>query len=260
MAKTLKRIYAGSIMLASLSNRGSRTASPRQRAAKRKASSEAQRLMNQIHSYQKLELMLAVNFPTAGSGLVVVLTYDDGHLPKTRAEAQNRYKYFLRKLRQARKAAGLPEPVVCSDPEILTSSTGRWHHHIVLDNTGQDYEMIRRCWIYGSNIEIEPLRVDAEKNHETLAKYMSKESRECQDAESRPGLHSWSWTRNAKRPETDTVVVPDDYDLVPPEGCTVLLDEGKQTEFASWRVLKIRYDGLQPARAAKPKRRRKRKN
>lgn len=260
MAKTLRKIYAGSIELSSLTARGDRRDSPQQRAAKRKASSEAQKKMNQIYSYQKLELMLAVNFPTAGSGLVVVLTYDDKHLPETRAEAQRRFKYFLQKLRAARKAAGLPAPVVCSDPEILTSASGRWHHHIVLDNTGRDYEMLRSCWIYGSEIEIKPLRVDKEKNHETLAKYMSKEARECQDEVSKPGLHSWSWTRNAKRPEVDTVTVPDDYELQPPEGSTVLIDERRQTEFASWQVLKIRYDGLPPVHIPRAKRRRKRKS
>lgn len=258
MAKTLKRIYAGSIELASLSDRASSRDESRQRAAKKQASSDAQRRMNQIYSYQKFELMLAVNFPTAGSGLVITLTYDDEHLPKTRAEAQRRFKYFLQKLRAARKTAGLPEPVVGSAPEALSSASGRWHHHIVLDNTGRDYDMVRSCWIYGSEIEIKPLRVDKKKNHETLAKYMTKEARECQDYESKPGTHNWSWTRNAKRPEVDTVTVPDDYQLEPPEGSTVLLDERRGTELAAWQVLKIRWDGMPPLRVPRPKRRRRR--
>ena len=260
MAKTLKKIYAGSIVLASLVSRGDRRDSPKQRAAKQKASSEAQKKMNQIYSLQQLELMLAANFPTAGSGLVVTLTYDDEHLPDSRAAAQRRMKYFLHKLRVARRAADLPEPVVAMAPEVLTSASGRWHHHIVLDNTGRDYDMIRACWIYGTDIEIKPLRVDKKKNHETQARYMSKELRECQDAVSKPGLHGWSWTRNAKRPETDTVTVPDDYELEPPEDSTVLLDESRSTEWASWRVLKIRYnaspdEGFPRARRRRRKRR-----
>ena len=99
MAKTLKKIYAGSIELSSLTVRGDRRDTPQQRAAKKQASSDAQRKMNQIYSYQKFELMLAVNFPTAGSGLVVCLTYDDAHLPGSRAQAQRRLAYFLQKLR-----------------------------------------------------------------------------------------------------------------------------------------------------------------
>lgn len=256
MAKTLKRIYAGSIVLSSLCDRVRPKDSPKQRAAKRQASSEAQRKMNQINSYQQLELMLAVNFPTAGSGLVTVVTFDDAHMPKNRREALDRLKYFKKLLREARRAAGLPDPVICSAPEVLTSESGRWHFHLVIDNTGQDYDMIRSSWIYGSDVDISPLRVDKEKNHETLARYMTKELRECQDYDCRPGLHSWSWTRNAKRPETDAVVVQDDFQLDVPEDATVLLDEQKQTAFAAWRVMKIRYACAQ---APKPRARRRRR-
>lgn len=255
MAKTLKRIDAGGLHVEALYDRRSGWESPAQRAEKQKASSAAQRRMNQIYSYQKLELMLAANFPTAGSGLVVTLTHDDAHMPKNRKEAQLRFRYFLQKLRKARKAAGLPEPVVFWAPEILTSASGRWHQHIVLDNTGRDLEIIRRCWIYGSEIEAEKLRVDDEKNHETLARYMTKELRECQEYESKPGLHGWSCTRNARRPEIETSTVPDDYRLEPPAGSTVLLDERKQTEWASYRVIKYRFSGSEPVPRARRRRR-----
>ncbi len=258
MAKTLKRIDAGGIQIATLYDRCSPRDSDQQRAAKHQASSAAQRRMNQIYSYQKLELMLAANFPTPGSGLVVTLTHDDAHMPRNRSEAQLRFKYFLQKLRAARKKAGLPEPVVFWAPEILTSESGRWHQHIVLDNTGRDLEIIRKCWIYGTDIEAKKLRVDKEKNHETQAKYMTKELRECQEYETRPGLHGWSCTRNAKRPEVDTVTVPDDYELDPPEGSTVLLDERKFTEWASYRVIKYRFNGVGFAPVPRARRRRPR--
>lgn len=254
--KTKKIITAGCIQIAALYNRRTGRESPKERAAKQKASSEAQRRMNQIYSYQKLELMLAANFPTPGSGLVVTLTHDDKHMPKNRAEAQLRFKYFLQKLRKARAAAGLPEPVVFWAPEILTSESGRWHQHIVLDNTGRDLEILRRCWIYGSDIEAKKLRVDKEKNHETLARYMTKELRECQEYETKPGLHGWSCTRNARKPEFETVAVPDDYELEIPDDCTVLIDEGKNTEWASYRVLKIRFGRSVFGLAPRAKRRR----
>lgn len=244
MSKTLKRIDAGGLQIEALYNRCSPRDTPQQRAEKHKTSSAAQRRMNQIYSYQKLELMLAKNFPTTGSGLVVTLTHDDDHMPRSRKEAQLRFRYFLKKLRAERKAAELPEPVVFWAPEILTAASGRWHQHIVLDNTGRDLDMIRRCWIYGSDIEAKPLRVDAEKNHETLARYMTKELRECQEYEARPGLHGWSCTRNALRPEIETETVPDDYQLTPPQGSTVLLDEKKTTEWANFHVIKYRFAAL----------------
>lgn len=257
MAKTLKYIDAGGIQIAALYSRCSPRDSARVRQAKHQASSAAQRRMNQIYSYQQLELRLAVNFPVAGSALVVTLTHDDRHMPKDRKEAQLRFRYFLRKLRGARKAAGLPEPVVFWAPEILTSASGRWHQHVVLDNTGRDMDMIRSCWIYGTDIDIRKLRVDGVKNHETLARYMTKELRECQEYEAKPGLHGWSCTRNAKKPEVETETVPDDYELEPPDGCTVLLDEKRVTEWASYRVLKFRFGGrtfLRPPRARRRRR------
>lgn len=259
MAKTLKWIDAGSIQVAALYNRCSVGDTPQQRAAKKKASSDAQRRMNQIYSCQKLELGLSVNFPTPGSGLVVTVTYDDDHNPSSRKEAQERFKYFLQKLRKERAAAGLPEPVVFSAPEILTSKTGRWHHHFVIDNTGQDSDIIRRSWIYGSDIEMTKLRVDDEKNHETQARYMTKELRECQEYASKPGLHGWTCTRNAKRPETDTVTVPDDYQIEAPEGSKVLLDEKKETEWASYRVIKYRIQASNFSHSPRAKRRRARR-
>lgn len=272
MAKALKRIDAGGIQVAALYDRCRPKDAPKQRAAKRQASSAAQKRMNQIYSYQQLELRLAVNFPTPGSGLVVTLTHDDAHMPKNRKEAQLRFKYFLQKLRAARRAVGLPAPVVFWSPEALTAESGRWHQHVVLDNTGRDYEMLRACWIYGSDIEISKLGCpakgetapawfspDAEEPgnyYRALARYMTKEARECQDYESKPGLHGWSCTRNAKKPEIDTVTVPDDYTLELPEGAELILDEGKRTEWASWRVVKYRVTGAAFPRAPKARRRR----
>lgn len=243
MAKTLKLIDAGALQVAALYKRRTGRESPKARAAKQKASCDAQRRMNQIYSYQKLELMLAANYPRAGSALVCCTTFDDAHMPKSRGEAQLRFKYFLKLLRKERAAEGLTEPVVFWAPEILTSESGRWHFHFVIDATGRDLDMLRRCWIYGSDIDAEKLRVDAEKDHESLARYMTKELRECQEYEARPGLHGWSCTRNAKRPEIETLVVEDDYRLEAPEGSEVLLDERKRTEYASFHILKYRFNG-----------------
>ena len=219
------------------------------RAAKAKATSQAQQLRNQILSIRQLELLLACNFPTPGSGLVCCLSFDDQHLPKTRREAQRRFKYFLKKLRAERKGAGLPEPRVIYSPEVLTSSSGRWHYHIVIDSTGDDLDMLRRCWIYGSDIDATPLRVDEEKHHETQARYMSKELREAQEYDSKPGLHGWSCTRSCRRPEVDEQIVDDRKPLRAPRGAIVLIQERRSTEFAERALLKYRL----PARCFQPK-------
>ena len=205
----------------------------------------------------------------------MTLTHDDAHIPGSRKEAQLRFKYFLQKLRAGRKVAGLPEPVVFWAPEILTSESGRWHQHLVLDSTGRDYELIRSAWIYGSEIEIRklgcpdpdedpPKWYDPEEEEpgnyfRMVARYMTKELRECQEYEVKPGLHGWHCTRNARRPEVDTVTVSDDYELEPPEGCAVLLDERKNTEWASYRVIKYRFTSEAFAPAPRARRRRRRR-
>lgn len=231
---------------------------PKERAAKSKATNEAQALRNRILSTRELELRLAKNFPTPGSGLVIVLTYDDAHLPKSRKEAQRRFKYFLRKLREARRKAGLPEPRVIYAPEALSSRSGRWHHHIVLDNTGNDLDTVRACWIYGDDIEAEKLRVDDEKDHASLARYMNKELREAQEYECRPGLHGWGCTRNCLKPEVDVRIVEDRCRLRAPKGATVLLQERRANAFAEVAVIKYRLPARCFAPGARARRRRRR--
>ena len=225
------------------------------RAAKAKATSAAQQLRNQILSVRQLELLLACNFPTPASGLVCCLPFDDQHMPGSRAQAQRKFKYFLKLLRHERRAAGLPEPRVIYSPEVLTSSAGRWHYHIVIDSTGDDLDMIRRCWRYGSDVDASPLRVDEEKNHETQARYMSKELREAQEYDSRPGLHGWSCTRSYRRPEVDEQIVEDRKPLRAPRGATVLIHERRSTEFAEHALLKYRL----PARCFQPRARARRR-
>ena len=236
----------------------SRSDGPRARAAKARATTEAQQLRNRVLSARELELRLAVNFPTPGSGLVVCLSYDDAHLPKTRKDAQRRFKYFLKKLRIARRKSGLPEPRVIYAPEALSSASGRWHHHCVIDSTGDDLDMIRACWIYGSDIDAEKLRVDEEKNHETLARYMSKELREAQEYDCRPGLHGWGCTRNCLKPTVDVRIVEDGSRIRPPRGATVLLHERRSTEFAEITVLKYRLPARCFRAGARARRRRRR--
>ncbi len=226
------------------------------RAPKAKCSSPGQQRYNQVRRESALELLLAANFPTPGSALVVTLTYDDRHLPKNLKEAQKRLEYFREKINRERKKAGLPPARMIWCTEVNSSASGRWHHHLAIEATGSDYDMIRRCWIYGADIECEKLRVDDEKNHETLARYMSKEKREAQDYNAKPGTQAWSCSRNCKRPEVDVMAVDADRKIRPPRGATVLLHELKSTEFANYELYKWRLPFTAFKRAPRAKRRR----
>lgn len=231
--KTKKIIHAGAMVVEAVYPRVSRADTGRVRAAKQKASSEAQQRMNNIYSYQKLELMLAANF--IPGDLVITLTSDDRHLPKERAQAAAQLKYFRSQLGRLRRGNGQELRMIWSTEH--KHGEGRWHHHIVVNATGEDFEDIRRLWIYGDNIEIQRLRVDGEKSYASLARYMAKEERE------RLGLRSWSYTRNCRKPEVETFPVEADTQLQAPKGSTVLEEHSQRTEYSSYKIIKYLAPG-----------------
>ena len=255
MSKKRKIISAGCLMLVCDMAQTPRREKGQARAPRSRQTNPGQARCNQIRRERDLELLLAANFPVPGSAVVVTLTYDDRHLPKTLREAQRRLGYFRSKLRAARKQAGLPEPRMIWCTEALSSASGRWHHHLVLDNTGEDLAMLRSCWIYGAEIEAEKLRVDDEKNHATLARYMNKEKREAQDYLSKPGQQAWSCSRNCKRPEVDVLTVDTGARLRTPRGATVLLHELRETEFGLYEIALFRLPFSAFRRPARARRR-----
>ena len=217
------------------------------RAAKAKASSEAQKVMNRIYSYQKLEFMLAANF--VPGDLVVTVTYDDERYPGSRQQAKSQLHYFRRKMAKARAAAG--EPFVCIWSTEHKHGDGRWHHHMVINATAtrNDYEQIRKMWIYGDNIEIEPLRVDGDKNYETLARYMTKEIPD------KPGQRTWCASRNCQKPEVETFRVEGDTQLHVPKGAMMLGQSADKVPGAGTQIVKyIDVDGLNKRRKKSPRR------
>lgn len=253
MAKMKKIITAGPLVKEVIYPIGTRHDVPRAISGKRRLSSEAQQRMNAIYSWQKLELMLAANFMPGD--LVIVLTYDDKHLPRNRAEARSRLKYFRAKLAAARRRRG-QELVMFWNEEHLHSSTnvledGRWHHHIVVNSTGDDYKELLELWGQGG-IDIKPLRVDGEKNYESLARYMCKEVRD------KLGQRSWSYTRTAKKPESESFRVPDDETVAAPKGSTVLEEDSSRTEWGAYRYIKYLAAGWNQGRRKRAKRKRKR--
>lgn len=226
--KTKKIISAGPLVIEAIYPRGAAHDAPRIRAGKKKLSSEAQKRMNAKHSYQKLELLLAANF-VPGDWLVT-FTYAPEALPETRAQANARLREFRRRLAARRKRHGRELRMVWATENVFDQ--GRWHHHAVLNNAGEDFAELRALWTWGSDVEISVLRIDRDHSFEAISRYLCKEARE------RPGLRSWSYTRSCRQPEVETFAVPDDTPLQPPKGATVYEDARQQNEFGSWRVVK----------------------
>ena len=253
-SKTKKIIMAGLLRVEAIYPRVEARDGDRARAAKRKASSEAQKRLNAIHSWQKLEYGLAENY--RHGDLWITVTYDDAHLPKTRAQARRRFLYFLQKLQKERKAQGR-EAVVFWNTEHKHRDEdhwmdARWHHHFFLNATGDDYELVRRLWTYGSNVYIEQLHIDREHSYEALARYMCKESQD------KVGQHCWCCTRNARKPEIRTVRVESDEQLQIPRGALALRNEsGDDYEFAKWRVVKYLLPGWDRAPKVRARRRKR---
>lgn len=226
--KTRKIITAGPLVVEAIYPRGSAHDSPRTRAGKRKLSSEAQKRLNAKHSYQKLELLLAANF---GPGdWVVTFTYDEEHLPGSRAQAVARLKELRRRLARQRREHGQELRMVWNTENVF--ELGRWHHHVVINSCSEDFALLRELWPWGTNIEIQKLQIDRDHSYEAIARYLCKEQRE------RPCLRSWSYTRSCRQPEIETMPVPDDTPLQPPKGATVYEDARHANEFGSWRVVK----------------------
>lgn len=243
----MKRIItAGPLVMEAVYPASSLRDGPRVRQGKRSLSSRAKQRMNFIYAWQKLKLLIAANF---GPGDIFgTLTYSDDFLPPGRREVMRDISSFTKRLRKARMGVEFRYIYVIEHKH----DEGRWHVHILINASGDDYELIRRTWGRG-NVEFRKIRVDQEKNYETLAKYLCKEQRD------RPGLRLWSGSRNLRKPERDCFRVEADEPLrPPPKGKALLMaEETVVSPYGKFRY--IEYIMLRGLPRPKGKRRRRKK-
>ena len=139
---------------------------------------------------------------------------------------------FLRLLRSSRTGRGA-ELKYIKNAEHLTDdgSEGRWHHHLVVNAAGGDYEEIRGLWSkWGDNVDFEPL-LDGVIDYEARARYLCKE---------RPPLGKQAWTpsRGLKRPVRTSELVDDALTLAPPPGAIILDRDQKDNAWGSFTYIK----------------------
>lgn len=183
------------------------------REARSQISTPARESLNAKLSWQKLMLILAANF--AKSDLVVTLTYRDSNLPKHRDEANKRLDNFIRAFRAHRKT--LVQDFIYVRTTEGYHSGGRLHHHLIINTTGADYDIIRQLWKRnGDNIDFEKFGFDGA---ERWAKYLTKEPRE--KGRRHVGDRTWSTSRNMKKPIVSYEFVLEGMDLSPPPGASV---------------------------------------
>lgn len=218
------------------------------RAEKRKLSTAAQARMNARLSWMQLMRWLAANF--VPGDLVCTLTFDDAHLPKSREAARARLKKFRADMAEARRKRGKEfRCVYCIESK---HGLGRWHYHIVINATGDDYREILSCWPYASNVEIHPLEISRSRNYETLAKYM------CKERPDTANKHVWDHSRNCRKPERETRIVPDDTQLTVPDGAVCVVRQSVQTEFGRWEYVSYIVTDPKQLRRLRPKAKRRR--
>lgn len=206
--------------------------------------------MNQKYAYQRLELLIAANYGIRD--LYITLTYDDDHLPRNREGARKIIQAFLRRLRKARKERGQELRYIYVTEH--KHGEGRWHHHVLINATGEDYALIRQLWGQG-NVDFNPIRIDRDKNFETLARYLCKEQRDM------VGNRLWSCSRNLRKPETECFRVPNDTPLTVPESAEIVLEDtgDVSTAYGHYRYIKYLAHGWETTIGPRPKAKRRRK-
>lgn len=220
------------------------------RQGKKALSSEAQRRMNLKYAYQKLELKIAANF--GPRDIYATLTYDDAHLPRSREEALRIVRAFIKRLRDARKEKRQELRYIYVTEH--KHGDGRWHHHVLLNATGDDYDLMRHLWGQGG-VEFKSLRVDREKNYETLARYFCKEQRD------KVGQQLWSGSRNLRKPEKECFRVPNDTPLSVPESAALTFEDtgDVSTAYGHYRYIKYLAAGWETTIGPRPKAKRRRR-
>ncbi len=225
MAKAIKHITAGLLHIEVIGTIPDRPPGRRGRAARSCATSPAQQFYNDKCSWRELELMVAGNF--GKHALVLTLTYDNEHLPESKAAANRYFQKCIRKLRAARKLREAELKYIYVTEGFHEKRENDWlegdgsledrrlHHHVVINTTGiDDLEEIRSLWQGGGYIRAEPLDVHYYKE---LAKYMTKEAREF--GRPKPGERTWRSSRNLQKPTVEYIEIPSDsVTLAPPYG------------------------------------------
>ena len=227
MAKKIKKIIAGNLVKIVLYTAPEPRDGPVVRAQKSKATSAAQKIMNDKTARGKLEMLLAANFRSRD--LFLTLTYRDGDLPEKLEGAKKAVRKFIDKLRQHYKARGLALKYIYTTEG--KHGDHRLHQHLVINATERDVETLRSLWPHGDIVDLEYI---GPRGYRTVAEYITKEG-----MEDRPvGAQMWTGSKNIRKPIVRSYYVPSDTTLEVPLNCHILEKEEKRTEFGNYCYIK----------------------
>ena len=231
--KRLKTMRAGRLVRSVVYTASSRHDPPQARSPRHRISSEAQARFNLRKSTDKLEMLMALNFPDGFWW--VTLTYDNDHLPPNREAARKLLKKYIRKLRASWRLKGQELRYIYCTQEVLDDGSLRLHHHMVLSNCDRDdFDAIRGLWEYGSNLDIQWLTGDGDITDKAI--YMTHEPRD--HGKPRVGEQTWTPCRGLKRPEVETMDVPDEVTLEAPPGAQTIERDALRNEWGEFSFIK----------------------
>lgn len=228
MARRMKIIEAGDLVKQVIYTAPEPRDGPQVRAQKSRATSEAQKRMNDRTARERLAMEIAANFTRRD--LFLTYTYDDDHLPETRKEAEDSLKKVIRSLRNIRRRQGQELKYIY----VTEGKHGdeRLHHHLVINATERDIETLRSLWPYGDVVDIHPL---GKAEWGQWAGYMTKEVGE------RPvGRRMWTPSRNLKKPTVRSYYVPDSATLEIPREAEIMEGDRHDESWAFYWFVKYR--------------------
>lgn len=166
------------------------------RRAKRLATREAQRNLNERNAKKKLIRKINANFTE--NDLCITLTYNNGFIPEEE-RARRDIRNYIRRVREYRRKHGLPELKYVYVIEFggRDGRRRRVHHHVIM--SGMDRDVAEALWQGRGWANSRRLQPD-DYGLEALARYMTKEPN---------GGKRWCASRNLAEPkitESDTKI------------------------------------------------------
>lgn len=200
----------------------------RPRSKNRCKTTETQKKHNNRRSKLNLFRLICANYKA--DDLYLTLTYRGKEPPENTRE---QIEKFLRDLRRLYRKHGMPLKY------IITTETGRIHHHLLINNIGLSIKQIKQLWNAGfSKVQL----FGGEKEDcERLANYMDK-------SEKKHRKRNWSSSQNLIHPKPVKTVVPASTwrePIKPPKGYYLDKDSERRGETAlgypylSYRLIQL---------------------
>lgn len=269
MPKTLRKIEAGRYVRIAITTNVNKRDSEKTRAEKKKATTKAQKLINDKMSQNALAALIAENFLDSRTAMWVTLTFDPEHYPALAKHSEywsmccREATNYLTRLRRLARAREMDMLAVFAPG---TGEDGRYHIHLLIDHA--TLEDIRDAWGKG-HVDFHYLKGEPHYftdkgwrnkktkniNPQAIAAYMMHNARDRQT-----GKHPWHATKNCIRPKPDRAkTVSASYSIEPPEGSEILDRQKVQTLYGEFEFIEYILPAEKRKEKAQPSKRGSRK-